>query len=121
MAMTGRQDDKHYSLICSGRKVCERIEVANSMLSRMKGLLGRSSLEGGEGLLIYPCNSIHMFFMRFAIDAIFLSKDYKVLKIYKNLKPWRMGFCLGAYAVLELGSGAAEISGINEGDYLSIE
>ena len=56
----------------------------------MKGLLGRSGLEPGEGMLFRPAGSIHMFFMRFAIDAIFCDRDLVVIDVARGLRPWRM-------------------------------
>ena len=55
----------------------------------MRGLLGRGGLESGEGLLLRPAGSVHMFFMRFPIDVVFLSRDGEVLKIVSDLRPWR--------------------------------
>jgi uncharacterized protein len=99
-----------------GRVVCERCRVADRMLPRMRGLLGRKSLEPGEGMLIRPAPSIHTFFMRFAIDAVFLSKDGEVLKVADNVGPWRARFCRRAHSVLELAAGEAVRSGIAAGD-----
>jgi uncharacterized membrane protein (UPF0127 family) len=55
--------------------VCERCLLAETALTRMKGLLGRRSLPSGEGILLKPASSVHMAFMRFAIDAVFLDRD----------------------------------------------
>ena len=84
------------------------VEVANSFFSRLRGLMFRQKLEIGHGLLITPCNSVHMMFMRFAIDVIYLDKDYKILKIVRNLRPWLgLSMCLDAHSTLELNSGEA--------------
>lgn len=64
--------------------------TADGLVSRTKGLLGRKSLPLGEGLWIKRCNSIHTLFMRFAIDAVFVDDNLKVVSIYRNLKPWRI-------------------------------
>ena len=85
----------------------------------MKGLLGRRELAAGEGMLIRPAPSIHTFFMRFAIDVVFLSRDGDVRKIARNVRPWRIRSCRGAYAVLELAAGEAERRGIASGDQLA--
>ena len=78
-------------------------ELAENFFQRAKGLLGRSSLAPGTGLLIRPCNSIHTFFMQFAIDVIFLNRQGQVLKIVRNLRPWRLVWPIwGATQVLEL-------------------
>jgi uncharacterized membrane protein (UPF0127 family) len=101
-----------------GSIVCERCTMADRMLPRMKGLLGRSSLEPGEGMLIRPAPSIHTFFMRFPIDAVFLSRDGEVLKVAAHVRPWRTRSCRRAHAVLELGAGEAARRGIALGDRL---
>ena len=86
------------------------------------GLLGRSELAEGEGLWIQPCNSIHTWFMRFPIDAIFFDKTGKVLRVYEHLKPWRMTrIVIGAKGVLELPAGAARGVGVSRNDQLVIE
>ncbi len=104
-----------------GSVVCERCVVADRMLSRMKGLLGRRSLPAGEGLLIRPAPSIHTFFMRFPIDAVFLSRAGKIMKISADVGPWRTRSCRRAYAVLELAPGQAQSRGITTGDHLEAE
>jgi uncharacterized protein len=105
----------------SGRPVCERCAVADRTLSRMKGLLGRSSLAPGEGLLIRPAPSVHTFFMRFAIDVVFLSRRGDVMKVAPEVKPWRARSCRRAYAVLELAAGEAERRGLAAGDRLALK
>ena len=64
-------------------------EVAESAFERMRGLIGRSGLEPGTGMLITKCNCIHTFFMRFPIDATFLDRQGKVVKAVRNIRPWR--------------------------------
>jgi uncharacterized membrane protein (UPF0127 family) len=101
-----------------GLTICERCVVADRMLPRMKGLLGRRTLAPGEGLLIRPAPSIHTFFMRFPIDVVFLGADGRVLKVAHNVKPWRARSCRGARAVLELAASDAKARGISAGDRL---
>ena len=85
------------------------IELAESFLSRLRGLMGRKKLEKGRGLLLAPCNSIHMLFMRFSIDVIYLDKEFCIKKIARNVPTWiGMSFCFGAWAALEMASGEAE-------------
>ena len=70
------------------------------------GLMGRSSLASGGGLWIEPCNSIHMFFMLFAIDVLFLDRDGKVKRVLLRLRPWRVSpIVFGARTVVELPAG----------------
>jgi uncharacterized protein len=84
----------------------------------MKGLLGRSSLPAGEGVLIRPAGSIHTFFMRFPIDAVFLTRDLEVVDVAADLRPWRLAGRRGAHAVLELPAGEAARRGIRRGERL---
>jgi uncharacterized membrane protein (UPF0127 family) len=89
-----------------GSAICERCVVADRMLPRMKGLLGKRSLEPGEGMLIRT-TSIHTFFMRFPIDAVFLARDGAVVKVSENVGAWRARSCRRAHWVLELPAGEA--------------
>ncbi len=91
----------------SGGVVCPRCVVADSPRMRMKGLLGRKTLPAGEGILIRPAGSIHTFFMRFAIDTVFLDRDLRVLGVAHDLRPWRIAGRRGARAVLEMAAGEA--------------
>lgn len=103
-----------------GRVVCERCEQALSPLARMRGLLGRSGLAPGEGLLFPRTSSIHMFFMRFPIDAVFLDRQMRVRSIAANLAPWRIAGGLRRGSVLELAAGEARRAGIEPGMQLSL-
>jgi len=98
--------------------VCERCVLADNPWTRLKGLLGRRGLDDGEGLLIRPTGSIHMFFMRFPIDAVFLDRELRILKVVPNLRPWRMAAMRGAKQVLEIGAGEAERRGLEPGGQL---
>lgn len=87
--------------------LADKVIVANTFSLRLKGLLGRKSLEAGEGLLLYPCSSIHCFGMKFPIDAIFLDKDKKVLALYHWLEPGQTAKATRAKYVLELVAGSS--------------
>jgi uncharacterized protein len=100
----------------NGRVVCEELHLADGPLSRARGLLGRSALPQGEGLLLRPASSIHTAFMRFPIDAVFLDRDLRVLRVVANVRPWRAAGCRGARAVLELSAGESERRGVRPGD-----
>src|SRR3954454_14100651 len=101
-----------------GRDICERCSVADRPHTRMRGLLGRADLPAGEGLLLRPSPSIHTWFMRFPIDALFLDRDLCVLGVRRDLRPWRMAWQKGARAVLELAAGEAQMRNIRPGDQL---
>jgi uncharacterized membrane protein (UPF0127 family) len=87
----------------------------------MRGLLGRSGLEPGSGMLIDAAPSVHMFFMRFPIDVVFLDRDWKVVGVRHRLRPWRVAGARRAVAALELPAGAAAEAGIEVGDVLVLE
>jgi uncharacterized membrane protein (UPF0127 family) len=104
----------------NGDVVCDRCVVADSPVSRMRGLLGRDELRQGEGLLLRPASSIHTFFMRFPIDAVFLDGGLRVLGISDELRPWRAASRRGARAVLELPAGETARRGLEVGDSLRV-
>jgi uncharacterized protein len=105
----------------AGTVVCERCEIADRYFARMRGLLGRKGLEPGGGMLLTPEPSVHMFFMRFPLDVVFLDRDHKVVGVRHELRPWRVAGAKGAYATLELPAGAAAAAGVVKGDVLLIE
>ena len=63
--------------------------VARTLFERMRGLIGTKCLPPGEGMLILKCNAIHTFFMSFPIDATFLDRQDRVVKVVRNIRPWR--------------------------------
>jgi hypothetical protein len=101
-----------------GNVLSDRCHVADTPLVRMRGLLGRAGLEPGESMLFRPAGSIHMLFMRFAIDVVFCDDELVVLKVVPGLRPWRMAAQRGAKVVIELAEGAA--AAVDPGDRLSI-
>jgi uncharacterized membrane protein (UPF0127 family) len=102
-----------------GTTVAERVRVASSTIDRVVGLLRTPEVKPNEGLWIESSPSIHMFFMRYAIDAVFVSKSSRVTKVVPELKPWRLvWWARGARDCLELRAGAAAESGTQAGDEL---
>jgi uncharacterized membrane protein (UPF0127 family) len=99
-----------------GTVICARLSLAVNPFTRMRGLLGRSSLDADEGILLRPAGSIHMLFMRFAIDAVFLDRDLVVVDVVHGLRPWRVAARRGAKQVVELAEGSA--AGVRSGDRL---
>jgi hypothetical protein len=102
-----------------GNAVCVG-ELADRPLPRMRGLMGRSGLPAGEGLLLRPAPSIHTAFMRFPIDALFLDRSLRVLSIVECLQPWRTASKRSARAVLELPAGESARRGVSVGDRLEL-
>lgn len=96
-------------------------DVADTSRKRRTGLLKRKNLPAGEGLWIAPCEGIHTFRMRFAIDVLFLDRRRKVLKIRHEMGRGRISLCLRAHSVLELPAGTAKATGTVEGDQLEFE
>lgn len=96
------------------------LRVANTFWSRLRGLLGTASLPAGQGLLITPCSSIHMFGMRYALDVIFLDRDFKVRKILYSLPPGATARCPGSAHVLELSGGTLSHTAVSLNDQLTI-
>ncbi|MEO2073796.1 MAG: DUF192 domain-containing protein [Bacillus sp. (in: firmicutes)] len=99
------------------RTIPYSISLADSFFKRLKGLMFRKEELVDEGLWIIPCNSIHMCFMKFEIDAVFLSKEGRIVKIVERLKPWKFVKPIqNAYSVVELPSGEASNLGLKPGE-----
>jgi uncharacterized protein len=97
-----------------------RIGVADGWWSRSRGLLGRDALAPGEGLLLTPCRSIHMYGMRFPLDVAFLDREGTVVEIYADLAPGRRtGWHRTARHALELPAGTLAATGTGPGDRLA--
>lgn len=110
---------KTFSIEDSDIKRTLTIEIADDFLSRFCGLMGRKRLLEGEGLLLAPCSSVHMCFMRFSIDVLYLDRDYRIQKIVPHLRPWiGLSMCMGAWGVVELADGEAERLGLRQGQRL---
>ncbi len=102
--------------------LADRAFEARGFWPRLVGLLGRSSLEPGEALLLDPCTSVHTAFMRFAIDVVYLDRGGNVVKLSPNLKPFRMsGVLRGGRSVIELPTGVIESTRTVPGDQINFE
>lgn len=95
-----------------------KIELAGTVWRRFCGLLGRKELPASSALWLRPCNSVHCFFMRFAIDVIYLDASGNILRIQPQLKPWRFSLCRAATSVIELAAGECQRLDIKPGDQL---
>ena len=102
-----------------------RIEVASSLLARGRGLMGRSSLASDAGLFLPGTNSIHMLFMRFPIDCVFVGApradgSREVVDVREHLAPWRgvVWWVRGAKGCVELPAGSVAAAGVRRGDYV---
>jgi uncharacterized protein len=106
----------------TGKLLAEDLELATSLAALTAGLMFRRSLETGRGLWLNPCNGIHMMFMRFPIDAVFLDSKERVKKVYRRLPQWWgvVWFVWGARSVLELPSGSTAEIDLQRGDQIVI-
>lgn len=108
--------------ITRGTDVADKARLAQGFWSRLIGLLGRSSLQPGEALVLESCRSIHTAFMRFTIDAVYIDRKGQVIKLVAALKPFRLsGVLRGAASVIELPSGTIARTDTALGDELSFE
>jgi hypothetical protein len=100
-----------------GTTLADNAYLAADLFSRLKGLLGRKCLREGEALIIRPSNSIHTFFMRFAIDVLFVDRQNKIIAALKDILPWRVSpVYWNAYYVVELSRGVIEKTGTSAQD-----
>ena len=105
----------------TGKTLAGGARHATSPWARFAGLMLRSRLNPGDGLVIQPCSSIHMMFMRFSIDAVFFDADLRVTRVGRRVRPW-IGLAFGgkgARGVIELPVGAAD--GVEPGHQLAFE
>ena len=108
-----------------GTVLCARIEDAGGLAGQSRGLLGRDSLEPDQGMLFVrgrfePFMLMHMFFMRFPIDIVFLDQESRVIRINPGLQPWRLSsIVFGARKALELAAGAVDRSATQRGDLIT--
>jgi len=113
---------KYYRALINGREIAEKVEVADSFFSRLKGLLRRENLDFNEGLLLTPCNQIHTLGMKFVIDAVFISKSGEIVFIKENMQPGNVSEKVSqAYQVLELKSGAVNDNDIEIGNKIAFD
>jgi hypothetical protein len=99
-----------------GTAVADHVEVADNVFSRFAGLMFRRGLPAGHGLALRPCSSVHMFFMRFPLDVLFVDADGRVLRVLESIRPWRASsFVRGAKAAIELPAGTASRTGVVPG------
>jgi uncharacterized membrane protein (UPF0127 family) len=97
------------------------LEGAFDSASRNKGLLGRVGMATDQALVIAPCTAVHTFWMKFTIDLVYAARDGRVLKIRRRVGPWRLSAAIGAFAVVELAAGRADLTGLKKGDRLVVE
>lgn len=106
----------------TGAVVAERTELADNIWTRFVGLMGRDRLDAGDALVIVPCNSVHMFFMRFPLDILHLDRDGVVLRAVPELRPWAIGpIVRRSHSVVELPAGTIAATGTRAGHRLELQ
>ena len=107
----------------SGKVLAEELEMPRTMFGRGVGLMFRKSLDPGRGMWIVPCNGIHMMFMNFPIDAVFLDSRERVKKVYRKLPAWYgvVWWEIGARSVLELPPDSTSGIDLQRGDQIIIQ
>jgi uncharacterized membrane protein (UPF0127 family) len=102
--------------------ISQQATIADTAFSRLKGLLGRDSIGAQEALVITQCRSIHMFFMRFGIDVIFVDRHSRVVGTVKRIQPFQMSpYFWRASQAIELPEGVIEKTGTVRGDEIVME
>jgi len=106
--------------VASGAVLAGSLEKPRTFVGRGIGLMFRRSLPDGHGMLIDACNGIHMLFMRFPIDALFLDRFDRVKRVYRRVPPWYgvVWLVWGARKVVELPAGSLEAYDLPEGEQL---
>lgn len=97
------------------------IGVANTFLERLQGLMGKKSLPVNRGLMLVHCNAIHMCFMRFPLDIVYIDKEYCIVKMVQNLRPWHLSWCRIAEHTLEFPVGTIARQGWSKKFILDIQ
>ncbi len=91
----------------SATVLAENADTAATTRARMRGLIGRSPLGPGQGLVVEPARQLHTFFMRHPIDVVFCDREWRVVRVYRSLPPWRVtAWVRGAHYAIELRGGA---------------
>jgi uncharacterized membrane protein (UPF0127 family) len=105
----------------TGEVIAGAVEIADTRATRRRGLLGRDRLDPSAALVLAPCFAIHTAFMRFSIDAVFINRDGVVVRIVRDLAPWRLAAAWRARAVIEVTAGVLGARDLQVGDrvYLS--
>ena len=107
--------------VTKGVALASELEIAMSFAARSQALLGRSGLKPDTGLLIDPCSSIHMWFMRFPIDVVFLDKKNRVVGLKRNVKPWGMAWSWRGAKTIELPVGVIASTRTQLGDIVAFQ
>jgi hypothetical protein len=105
----------------TGTAIAERLRIADTHWTRFWGLQFTRALPPGDGLWITPCRQVHMFWMRYPIDVVFLDEAHQVVALTPHLRPWRISpLVRQATSVIELPAGTVSRTGLAVGARLAI-
>lgn len=105
----------------TGQLLAERVVLANTFFTRLRGLIGRRRLAPAEALWLRPCNGVHTWWMHYAIDVIFLDRELRIVKLVENLRPFRLTAPhRAARSVLEMSAHTISRTRLQVGDKLEI-
>ncbi len=105
-----------------GTMLAAEVQIASTSLRRAVGLLGRKQLGDEQGLWIRPCSGVHTFGMSFPIDVVGLDRELRVVRLWPQLKPYRLTTIVPAVrTVVELAAGRIAACHLHVGDRLSIQ
>lgn len=108
--------------INSGAVVASHLRPAHTHWTRLRGLMWTRTLEEGHGLWLKPCNQVHMFFMKYSLDLVFIDRHHHVVRLIEGLAPGTISPKVKeAESVLELPAGTIARTGLAEGATLAIE
>ena len=107
-------------LFVNNIEIGDNIKIADTFFTRLNGLMFKKTLEKNEGLIINPCNSIHMCFMNFPLDILFITKDNVICDFIENIKPWKISkIYFNAEYVIELPAGTIKAKNIKKNQKIS--
>lgn len=105
----------------TGQLLAEKVVLANTFLTRLRGLIARSRLAPTEALWLRPCNGVHTWWMHYAIDVIFLDRDLRIVKLVENMRPFRLTAPhREARSVLEMAARSISHAQLKIGDQLEL-
>ncbi|MCX8092605.1 MAG: DUF192 domain-containing protein [Candidatus Goldbacteria bacterium] len=108
------------NLLVNDKRITQKLEIADNFLKRIKGLIGKKSIDENYGLFIPCCNSVHTFFMQCPIDIVMTDKNFKVIYLREFVNPFKIIICFKAYHTFEFAAGIIKKVKIKNGDFLKI-
>lgn len=113
---------KKCEVIINNQMIGNNIDIADNFFTRLNGLMFKKELKENDGLIINPCNSIHMFFMNFPLDIVFVNNNNEIVEILEDIKPWRISkIYFNADFVIELPTGTIKKKNIQKNQKILIK